>query len=582
MSQQPFKPTDEQRAVIGHGDSAFVMACPGAGKTRVMTERARRLFQPMPSGRGVAFLSFTQAAVFELETRLRQEGLLPTPVFPSFIGTFDSFVWQFLIAPFGINECDVRPRLIADIAHLPVEPFNGAHALPLSCFCPQTGAIFAQAAKIRGFDVSQKPAHQLQAYETAATRLRAGLREGGQLGFDEARAVALERLNDQTLTNRIIAALAARFREVIVDEAQDCNPDDLTIISWLRDSDLPVKVVCDPHQSIYEFRGGVTDHLFAFADTFPADRRKDLTGNFRSAPHICKAIAQFRPPSVRGAPDDALGPLKDETTPVQVLSYQGNAVPARIGTTFCALVQEAGIDVSSAPIVAATKASGAAAAGQPRPTGRRDRSVRLAEAVTDFHFAAGFNDMKSAIESVHQILLELEGRLGARSYHQYLADNEIEPANWRPKVISILRALRFDPAKYADARAWHGAAKSLLASELTIEDGQSISQKLKWNAGLDAALAAVPATTAMPRTVHSVKGMEYPAVCVVTTASTLKGILDFLETAEPADKAEDARKLYVAASRAEKLLVIAAPKSQAERLKTHLSSQGAVVTIKEI
>ena len=582
MSRQCFKPTDQQRAVIRHDGSAFVTACPGAGKTRVMTERARRLFQDMPPGRGLAFLSFTQAAVSELENRLRQEALLSTPVFPSFIGTFDSFVWQFLVAPFGIKESKARPRLIADIAHLTVEPFDGAHALPLSCFCPRTGAIFELAAKQKGFDVSKKPDHQLQAYTTAATQLRTGLRERSQLGFDEARAVALERLNNLTQAERIAAALAGRFCEVIVDEAQDCNPDDLTVISWLRDSGLPVKVVCDPHQSIYEFRGGVTDHLFRFADTFPPDERKELTGNFRSTPNICKAIAQFRSPSARGAPDDALGALKAETAPVQILSYEGNAVPASIGTTFCTLLQEATIDVSSAPIVAATKASGAAAAGQPRPANSNHRTIRLAEAVTDFHFAAGFSDMKTAIESVHQIFLELEGHLRGRSYHQYLTENEIEPASWRSKVVSALRTLRFDTARHADGKAWHDAAKNLLARELTIEDGKSIAQKLKWNAGLDAALAAVPAETAMPRTIHSVKGMEYPAVCVVTTASTLKGILDFLETGEPADKAEDARKLYVAASRAEKLLVIAAPKSQAERLKTHLCAQGATVIVKKL
>ncbi len=582
MSQQPFEPTDEQRAVIEHDGSAFVTACPGAGKTREIVERARRLFKGIPPGRGVAFLSFTQAAVFELDARLRQEGLLPTPVFPSFIGTFDSFVWQFLVSPFGLKDCEVRPRLIADIAQLTVEPFNGAHPLPLSCFCPTTGDVFGLAAKRKGFDVAEKPASQIQAYSTAATRLRANLRKHGQLGFDEARAVAIERLDDETLGGRIAGALRGRFCEVVVDETQDCNPEDLRIISWLRDSGLPVKVVCDPHQSIYEFRGGVTDHLFKFAETFPTEQRKDLTGNFRSAPNICKAIAQFRSPSARAAPDDALGQRKCETAPVQILSYPGTAVPASIGTTFCALLKGAGIDVSSAPIVAATKASGAAAAGQPRPTNSGHRTVRLAEAVTEFHFAAGFSDIKTAIESVHQILLELEGRLGDDSYHQYIADNEIEAVSWRFKVVSLLRALRFDPATHADARAWHTAAKDLLARELSIEDGQSIAQKLRWNARLDAGLTVVPNATAMPRTIHSVKGMEYPAVCVVTTTSTLKRILDFLETGQPADKAEDARKLYVAASRAEKLLVVAAPRSQAERLQFHPSGQGANVTIKEI
>lgn len=91
------------------------------------------------------------------------------------------------------------------------------------------------------------------------------------MGFDEARAIALERLKDETLAGRIAGALRGRFSEVIVDETQDCNPDDLTAISWLRDSGLPAKVVCDPHQAIYELRGGVTDHL---EDRYPPATQK--------------------------------------------------------------------------------------------------------------------------------------------------------------------------------------------------------------------------------------------------------------------------------------------------------------------
>lgn len=86
----------------------------------------------------------------------------------------------------------------------------------------------------------------------------------------------------------------------------------------------------------------------------------------------------------------------------------------------------------------------------------------------------------------------------------------------------------------------------------------------------------------MARTIHSVKGLEFPAVCVVTTAATLKGILDFLETGTPMEKAEDARELYVAASRAQKLLVFASPRTQADRFVSHLRKQGAEVTLTEI
>ena len=585
MNQVPFQPTPQQQEIICHDGSAFIEACPGAGKTRVMAERARRLFRNISPGRGVAFLSFTQAAVFELDTRLRKHGVLTSTMFPSFIGTFDSFVWQFLIAPFGVKGSDARPRLIADINDFLLTPFKDAHPLPLKCFDPITNRIIPDVAKQQGFDVSKKRAYQVQAYETSARNVRNDLRVRGFLGFDQARYEALERVNDPALSSRIAAALVGRFQEVIVDEAQDCNPDDLKIISWLRDRNMPVKVVCDPHQSIYEFRGGVTDHLFSFAKTFAPHERKELTGNFRSSPNICKTIAQLRPITVRDMPDEPLGPFKKEVVPVHVLSYAGTAVSASIGAQFSELLHQAGIDVSISPVVAATKASGAAAVGQPRPSKRRYRAVRLAEAVVNFHFASGFNDVKTALECAHEIVLDLEGHLSSTSYHEYLSVNEIEPPSWRPKVIALLRELRFDPEGYSDTKAWHTAAKDIVVKHLTIPDDQSISQKLKWNAAIDVvldAVAAVASDLAIPRTIHSVKGTEFPAVCVVTTPPTLKGILNFLETGNPSERAEDARKLYVAASRAQRMLVIAAPKSQAERLRVHLRGQGADVTIEEI
>ncbi|MDE0702922.1 MAG: ATP-dependent helicase [Rhodospirillaceae bacterium] len=582
MNQISFQPTPQQKAVIFDDGSAFINACPGAGKTRVMAERARHLYRDMPKGRGVAFLSFTQAAVFELDTRLRKGGILTSPVFPSFIGTFDSFVWQFLVAPFGVKGSDARPRLIADINDIPVRPFHGAHPLPLSCFDPITHEILPDAARARGLDVTKKSAHQVQAYITSVRRRKASLRERGILEFDQARREALERVNELTLSSRIAAALVGRFREVVVDEAQDCNPDDLEIVSWLRKTGIPVKVVCDPHQSIYEFRGGVTDHLFAFSDTFELHERKVLDGNFRSSPNICKAVAQFRPLSVRGTPDEPLGSLSNEPEPVYVLSYATRAVPSSIGAKFSELLRQSEIDVWNSPVVAATKASGLAAVGQPKPSGKREGAVRLAEAVTGFHFSSGFNDVKVALESVHEILLNLDGCLAHTSYRQYLSDNEIEATSWRPRVITLLRDLRFDPVKYTDAKEWHTAAKKIVERCLIAPDKKSVSQKLRWNEAIVNALYEAPKNAAMPRTIHSVKGMEFPAVCVVTTASTLKKILDFLETGNPEESAENARKLYVAASRAQRLLVFAAPKSQAQRLSNHLRGQGAEVVMEEI
>ena len=68
-------------------------------------------------------------------------------------------------------------------------------------------------------------------------------------------------------------------------------------------------------------------------------------------------------------------------------------------------------------------------------------------------------------------------------------------------------------------------------------------------------------------------------MCVVMTPRTAKGILNYLETGATGDQAEDAREIYVAASRAERLLVFAVPKSQAKRLSTHVAAKGSVIQL---
>lgn len=579
MSGASFTPTPEQEAVIAHDGGAFINACPGAGKTRVMVERAAHVFQSIPPGRGVAFLSFTKAAISELEMRLRKRAILPVPLFPSFIGTFDGFVWQFFVAPFGAYDTQMRPRLIPDIDGLPVKPFDAAQPVPLSCFDGTTADLNHDAARRAGFDPARRVPHQIQQYQTTAAGIRARLRGRGHLGFDDARALALERLGDPAFADRLAYAMMGRFREVIVDEAQDCNPDDLRIIGWLRDAGLPVKIICDPYQSIYQFRGGVTDELFAFRERFAASERKELSGNFRSTANICMAIARLRPPQGGAQPDQALGPYKDLPHPVQVLSYRGQGVSTSIGLHFAGLVRQHREDIAACPVVAATWSSAAKATGQPSSSRSDAMTLRLAEAVMNFHFAPRFNLMKAAMESVHRILLEIEGVLSGRSYHQYIQEHEIDPLSWRAGAISLLRNLKFGQDRFADARAWHSHAKEVVAQCVKPEAAGTIGQRLKWNDSLGSVLAAPSAHDAGAQSIHSVKGMEFPAVCVVTTARTLGGILDFLENRAPADKAEEARELYVAASRAEKLLVFAVPASQAERFSAHLRGHGAEVQV---
>ncbi|MEW8049691.1 MAG: ATP-dependent helicase [Candidatus Thiodiazotropha endolucinida] len=571
-----FTLTLEQVAIVEHESSAFISACPGAGKTRCIVERARAKLSNAESYRGLAFLSFTNAAISELQDRLVQNHLLPVPVFPHFVGTFDSFIWHYLVEPFGLDGCDSPLKVIPGTGDLIVTPFPGAQGLRLDCFERSTGKIIPEEARKVGFN--RDPAR----YETAAQRLRVRLLERGQLDFDDVRRIANGNLKDEAFSNRLGRILKARFGEIIVDEAQDCNPDDLLVIDWLRGTaKIPTKVVCDPHQSIYGFRGGVSDELFKYASTFADNEQLSLTGNFRSSRHICKVVHTLRAPSHRGDEEEALGPLKDCDLNVHVLSYGGKGVSTQIGAAFTTIADKSGIDPKDCRLAAKTRSSGLKAIGAYTGDVGQSLSLKLANAVMKFHYSDNSKDQFYAIIDVHLITMAISEKLNGRSYHQVISEENIDILSWRGQVVKIIQSLRFDATAGDTRTEWVNRARKSLNIFLPTGGG-SIAQKLQNQAKLDDILGAVPARGIRARTIHEVKGKQYQGVCVVLTTATAKGILTHLEEEPDNSMAEDVRELYVAASRAQKLLVFACPKSQSKRLAKHISYSGATVQVTEI
>jgi hypothetical protein len=524
----------------------------------------------------LAFLSFTNAAISELRARLQSENLLPNPVFPHYVGTFDTFIWQFFIAALGIPGHALAPQLIPDMDDRSVIPYDKAQPLSLACFDRQTGKMLPEKSKLEGFDAAAKPGLTAK-YETSAKQSRARFLARGELGFRDVRAIVKGHLTNTPLALRLSKALAARFYEIVVDEAQDCNPADIEIINWLRAAGIATKVICDPHQSIYEFRGGVTDELFALRDSFDASDRLVLSGNFRSTPNICKAIAAFRAPGEQDPTDQPLGPLNNDTTKVHILHYGGNSIPATIGQKFKTLAEGLGLSLLNSPVVSSTRDAACKAIGQAADAKAEDRTLRLALAVASFSAAAEVNARKSALESLHRITLELGGTMGGKTYYQHVVANGTKPEDWRPAMLDICQSLRYDEQRDLNAEGWLARARTSFSPYLGGSTG-SIAQKLKNHALLSAVLTSKPLSGLNARTIHAVKGMEFPGVCVVMTKTNCKDIVDYLLSGQPADCAEGARKLYVAASRAERLLVIALPKSQGTRMAQHIRKTGAEVT----
>ncbi|MBX9950210.1 MAG: ATP-dependent helicase [Candidatus Obscuribacterales bacterium] len=560
--------------IIDHAGSAFVKACPGAGKTRTMIERTLRVLKNSEDRRGVAFLSFTKAAVEEFQERLRQYDILPTRLFPSVISTFDSFLWQFLFAPFGIPGCDQIPRLIPDKNSWEVKPFEGAQPLKLNCFDRVTAKADPKLLAEANFDVEKR---KIGPYESRARSIIENARRQGQVDFDDVRAMVQERLSDAAFAKRIGDALSARFAEIIVDEAQDCNPSDLAIVDWLRKSGMVVKLICDPNQAIYQFRGGVTDELERFSSTFEKETHLVMSGNFRSSPSICSAIVALRPPSLRENPDKPLGRFRDDQTPVHILSYTGT-VSSKIGTEFQSLVNAAGIPLSSAPIVASTHLSACKAIGQPVLDRTEHLTLSLADAVMSYQFAFSTGNLRSALINLHRTILLVRQQISSPGdYNKYLVSNGLDDGSWRPEVIALANKLRFEGTDTADG--WLNNARTVLGPGLA--GNSTINQRLKKSQNLTDGLLTPPVSSSPAQTIHSVKGLEFPAICVVMTAQTAKRILDVFDGTS-VDSSEDARKIYVGASRAQRLLAIAIPKSQSARLCELFKSTGCLIEIHQI
>ena len=108
-------PTDQQREAIFAEELEFLLrAAPGSGKTWTSCRRFiwRAANWPHPVG-GLALLSFTNAAIGEFKTATINVGRRDLLSDPNYVGTFDSFVERYILAPFGhlLTGADKRPKL---------------------------------------------------------------------------------------------------------------------------------------------------------------------------------------------------------------------------------------------------------------------------------------------------------------------------------------------------------------------------------------------------------------------------------------------------------------------------------------
>lgn len=286
MSTTPLS-LEQQEVVDLPGGDLFVSACPGAGKTHTVVERFITRCQALPQNRGVAIVSFSRVAAVEVRKRCLDKELSRLLGFPHFVGTLDSFFIRYLYLPLAQARSGKRVRVLdswesigacVQLRGTKTVPGKG---VPLDAFPFDGQRVQFESSRLRrefsGWK-AQIQAH-LADWERAATAKREGLHRGGLRTCDEMR-IAVAKTFASERWNFVLRALAARFCEVIVDEAQDCDESQVAVLSRMRDAGTRLVLVADVDQAIYEFRKASPACLLKLAKTL-RPLKYEVTGEAR-------------------------------------------------------------------------------------------------------------------------------------------------------------------------------------------------------------------------------------------------------------------------------------------------------------
>ncbi|MDO9443154.1 MAG: ATP-dependent helicase [Beijerinckiaceae bacterium] len=278
----------EQQAVVSHVDGALlVIAGPGSGKTRVLTERIRNLLTTEPGHFRILALTFTNKAADEMRERLADLG---EDRQRAYLGTLHSFCLDMLAERGKLVGVDGMPNIfeqIKDRKEILLKAVQGDPALSaeldqardskdLARIVDQWLAIISH---IKGHPVKyaviedEMEQRLLDAYD-------AEMRACNAYDFDDLLLLVYRLLTE----NPKLADFYRRlYRFISVDEAQDLNEAQYGVLCALCGPDYKnLVLVGDDKQSIYGFNKSSPEYMERFRNEFHASSI-ELTQNYRSS-----------------------------------------------------------------------------------------------------------------------------------------------------------------------------------------------------------------------------------------------------------------------------------------------------------
>ncbi|MFF3401803.1 DNA helicase PcrA [Streptomyces sp. NPDC002659] len=288
---------EQQRAAVVHtGSPLLIVAGAGSGKTRVLTHRIAYLLGTRSVHPGqILAITFTNKAAGEMKERVEQ--LVGPRANAMWVSTFHSACVRILrreskrlgfTSSFSIYDAADSKRLMALVCRdLDLDPKK----FPPKAFSAKISNLKNELIDEETF--ADQAADGFEKTLAEAYRMYQGrLREANALDFDDIIMTTVHLL--QAFPD-VAEHYRRRFRHVLVDEYQDTNHAQYTLVRELVGTgyeDLAPAELCvvgDADQSIYAFRGATIRNILQFEEDYPDATTILLEQNYRSTQTILSA-----------------------------------------------------------------------------------------------------------------------------------------------------------------------------------------------------------------------------------------------------------------------------------------------------
>ena len=562
--------TPEQRNAVRCDENVMLIACPGSGKTRVIISKLlRAIDQVRDTPRSVACITYTNTAVYEIESRLRYN-IQPGDDTYYDVCTIHSFCLNHIFRPFCHRIEGYKKGFKV------ITPESAEFGEHVKTVCAKHGRYNLTYKDVEEFaqlrvDADGKPAGAGIEHGSitpgVATDFWARIREAGYIDFANIIYYSYLLLKRRP---EILRYVSAKFAWILVDEFQDTTDLQVEILSLIAGLGRTLfLLVGDPYQSIFSFAGARPDLADEFSTRIAARQDMQLSGNFRSSKSI---VAQANALFPRTPAMIAVG--KAAKYREEPIYRHGTSAFEVITSFFLPALEELGIPVGEAAVLAPQwftlfplgrrlRERGVSIVGPgARPYRRTRQFATLAEHVCGY-LMEPHSELIAAIErTLFNTLLDMTGR----------AYFDIFSYQGRVIVFRLLDQARDLRDDNEGAIGWLESSAREFSKTLVMEgyfsqEEQSLFpmsvEEMKADMrsnGVDLANLSIDdlGVYASPRaalklsTLHNAKGREYDAVALIDLHD---GRIPHYQAKSPGQVAEAKRLFYVGVTRAKRFLL---------------------------